>query len=435
MARTVRNPKIDTRNVRLKLPPRREPYWCGISRGAYIGYRRGAGASGTWIARTRIDGRQHYEAIGAADDVRDANGLDVLSFAQAQELARKWFDRKGRELAGLSEPQAGPYTVADAIGDYLDARLRRGSKGVQQDRVTAAARILPLLGKIDVSRLTSRQISNWHNGLATAPKRIRSARTGAQITRALDEGDVDAVRRRRATANRILAILRAALTRAWQEHKVSTDEAWRRIRPFREANAPVIRYLTEDECLRLANACQGRFRDLVRGALVTGCRYGELCRVAAADFDQSSGTVTVKVSKSGKPRRIVLAYEGQRLFEQLTTGLAPTDLIFTKGSGKPWGPSHQQRPLTEASKAAKLDPPATFHILRHTYASSLAMRGVPLQVIAAQLGHADTRVTDHHYAHLSPSYLADTIRAALPGLNVVEPNNVTTFRQEKPRSK
>jgi integrase len=41
-----------------------------------------------------------------------------------------------------------------------------------------------------------------------------------------------------------------------------------------------------------------------------------------------------------------------------------------------------------------------FHILRHTHGSHLAMNGVPLGVIAAQLGHADTRMTEKHYAHL-----------------------------------
>ena len=38
------------------------------------------------------------------------------------------------------------------------------------------------------------------------------------------------------------------------------------------------------------------------------------------------------------------------------------------------------------------------------------MRGVPMGVIAAQLGHADTRMTERHYAHLSPNYVANTVR-------------------------
>lgn len=57
-------------------------------------------------------------------------------------------------------------------------------------------------------------------------------------------------------------------------------------------------------------------------------------------------------------------------------------------------------------------------MLRHTYASRLAMQRVPLQVIAEQLGHADTRITQKHYAHLSQSYVADVIRAASPALGI-----------------
>ncbi|MGB7045604.1 MAG: tyrosine-type recombinase/integrase, partial [Methylocella sp.] len=87
------------------------------------------------------------------------------------------------------------------------------------------------------------------------------------------------------------------------------------------------------------------------------------------------------------------------------------------------------RPLAEASEIAKLDPSATFHVLRHTYASSLAMKGIPMGVIAAQLGrHADTRMTEKHYAHLAPSYIADTVRVTLPGLGIIGETNVVDLQ-------
>jgi integrase len=44
------------------------------------------------------------------------------------------------------------------------------------------------------------------------------------------------------------------------------------------------------------------------------------------------------------------------------------------------------------------------------------MRAVPMAVIARQLGHADTRMTERHYAHLAPNYIADTVRANFPRL-------------------
>ena len=70
--------------------------------------------------------------------------------------------------------------------------------------------------------------------------------------------------------------------------------------------------------------------------------------------------------------------------------------------------------MREACGRANISPPVSFKALRTTYGSLLAGEGVPLQVIASALGHADTRITEKHYAHLMPSFVADTIRANLP---------------------
>jgi integrase len=59
------------------------------------------------------------------------------------------------------------------------------------------------------------------------------------------------------------------------------------------------------------------------------------------------------------------------------------------------------------------------------------MKGVGLGVIAAQLGHADTRMTERHYAHLAPSYVADTIRAHFPKLGIAGDINVATITPRK----
>ena len=49
-------------------------------------------------------------------------------------------------------------------------------------------------------------------------------------------------------------------------------------------------------------------------------------------------------------------------------------------------------------------------------------------VIAAQLGHTGTRITEKHYAHLAPNYIAETVRAALPPLGVVDDPTVVPLR-------
>ena len=74
--------------------------------------------------------------------------------------------------------------------------------------------------------------------------------------------------------------------------------------------------------------------------------------------------------------------------------------------------------MREACLRAKIKPEISFHVLRHTYGSALGMKGVPMGVMAEQLGQADPRMTEKHYAHLAPSYVADTIRAHFPVLGI-----------------
>lgn len=429
MSRTVRDTNLETRAARLRLTARRKPYWRVLETGLHLGYRRTKEGGGSWVARRFIgDGRYLETKIGTADDLQDADGVALRAFKQAQEAARDWWRIERRQALGHA-PDDGPYTVANALDAYFADRERRGSKGLAKDRAAANARILPELGKVDSAKLTTKRIRDWHTGLAAAPKLTRSARiVKVRKVTAIDAKDADAVRARRATANRTLTVLKAALNHAFHESRIASDEAWRKVKPFREADAPVVHFLSENECRRIVNACDGAFRDLVHAALLTGCRYGELTRMRASDFNAEAGTITVQVSKAGKPRHVALADEGRALFEALTNGRAPQDLVFRRADGAAWGASHQQRPLEEASQAARLSPSATFHILRHTYASALAMKGVPMGVIAAQLGHSDTRMTEKHYAHFAPSYVADTIRAALPGLGIVDETNVIALQ-------
>jgi integrase len=422
MARTVRDTNLEKSAARARLAPRGKPYWRVLESGLHLGYRRTKSAGGSWTARRFLgEGKYAERGLGLADDLQEADGATVLTFSDAQGKARVWWKAAERAELGLA-PVDGPYTVRKALDTYFADRERRGSKGLAKDRAAARARILPALGDVELAKLTTKRIRDWHTGLATAPKLVRSSRIvkKAQKRRAVDAKDADAVRARRATANRTLTVLKAALNHAFHDGRMVTDEAWRKVKPFREADAPVVHFLSEDECRRMVIACDGAFRSLVRAALLSGCRYGELTRMRARDFNAEVGTITVRESKSGKPRHVALTDEGQSLFAELTAGHPGREPIFIRDDGKAWGPSHQQRPLDAASARAKIEPAATFHILRHTYASALAMRGVPMGVIAAQLGHSDTRMTEKHYAHLSPNYVAETVRAALPALGILD---------------
>jgi integrase len=418
MARTVRNAKLDTRSARARLTAKKSGYWVPITRGFALGYRKGPKGS-AWLARLIDSEHRHETTLGPADDALDADGERILDYAQAQAKARNW-------LASLhAEDKAQPYTINRCLDDYITDYKRRGGKALDRLEITADAFIRSQLGAHEVGALTAAMIRRWHLALAEAPARLRTRKTAQQQkVRNIDLEDVNAVRQRRASANRIFGVLKAALNLAFREGHAASDEAWRRVKPFREASAPKIRYLTHAEAQRLVNACEPGFRPLVQCALLTGCRYGEIVDFRAGDFDHGAGTVSVRASKSGRPRHVVLTDDGVALFDRHVAGKPGTALIFTRSGGVRWGKSHQHRPLREACRHAGIDPPASFHILRHTYATHLLQAGAPLPVIAANLGHADTRMTERHYAHLVPSHVAQVIRATMPKLGLVEPSPV-----------
>lgn len=432
MPRSARKTSLETRTARARLPSRRAPYFVKIAKGLRLGYYCGS-AAGTWIGR-RYRGGSVYDttALGLADDLTDADGIKVFDFWQAQTAARRWAEQQ--RLIDEGMVRGGPYTVANAVDDYLAAiRAEKGPSAERNARYVFNASILPEFGPVLVEKLTTDRLVRWRNSLATRPKRVRSKRTADRPAAREVPNDDDARRKRKATANCIVTMLKAALNRAFQAGRVASDQAWRRVKPFAKVDEAVVRYLTGDEVRRLVHCCHEDFGRLVHAALLTGCRYSELTRLTASGFNPDSGTLAIRLSK-GKVRHVTLTDEGTLCFLTWTRNRLPTDRVFLRNDGAVWGPSHQQRLLERASKAAAIAPPVTFHILRHTHASHLAMRGVPMAVIAKQLGHADTRMTEKHYAHLAPNYVADTIRANFPNLGITETNNIVPLSSPDTRS-
>lgn len=423
MARTPRDVRLESRTARLKLPAGRY-HWRVLAPGLALGYRRGRvqDTIGVWSVRWLVSGRpnlkhEYQNLAGRPDDFTEADGQDVLTYHQAVAEAHRFYqDWRRQQQAG----PAGPLTVADVMADYL-AWFASHRKALAHTRAVIESHVLPTLGDRPVAELSAAELRRWHESLASLPARIRTKEGQPQQTRERDS------RAAKSTANRILTVLKAALNRAYHDGRASSNDAWVRVKPFRGVESSRIRFLSEAEATRLVNACTADFRPLVVAALLTGCRYGELTRLTVADFDADAGTIHITESKSGRPRHVPLTDEGIRFFQQQALGKA--DRLFLREDGQPWGDSHQQRPLVAACEVAGIRPAVSFHTLRHTYASRLAGRGVPLQVIAEVLGHADSRVAEKHYAHLQPSFVADSVRAALPNLGLK--NNLAVLDRKR----
>src|SRR5262249_47329802 len=112
---------------------------------------------------------------------------------------------------------------------------------------------------------------------------------------------------------------------------------------------------------------------------------------------------------------------------ELMVGRARDEAVFLNARGKAWGKSHEVRPMKEACQLAKIQPAVGFHELRHTYASLLAQSGADLLTISKLLGHADTRITSRHYAHLCDRTLATAVIAHLPGFGHASRRSLSTL--------
>jgi integrase len=423
MARTVKDAKLGTREARSKLAHNNgKPHYRLIEPGLHLGYRKPRGrrgkpaVAGKWVARHYV-GAQAYivETIATADDTANADGVKTLNFAQAQAKAREHMVKRARDAN-----DSGPLTVKAAIEAYLAVDRKSNADA----RCRAEALILPTLGDILVESLTPDILRHWHASHAKTPPRVRTKAGHAQQHR--EVGSEDDRRRRKVSSNRTLAMLRAALNQAFRDGKTGSDAAWRKVRPFKDVNRARVRYLSIAEAQRLINASKPDFRALVQAALATGCRYGELCALRVADFNPDAGTLTIVSSKSGKPRHVVLTDEGTALFRRLCAGRGGGETVLLKDDRTLWGRAHQDARMRIACERARINPAANFHALRHTWASLSVMAGMPLMVVAKNLGHRDTRMVELHYGHLAPSYVADAVRTHAPRFGFA-PDNIATL--------
>jgi integrase len=301
-------------------------------------------------------------------------------------------------------------TVRQAMARYIDYK-RAGGQPVNDVFSRSAVHILPALGERVVAELTAEQLRRWLATMAAAPaqSRPKAGKPQFKLAAATDE----TVRARRASANRVLTMLKAALNHAFDEGHVANRDAWgRKLKPFYNVEMARIHCLDVRQAQWLVNAADEDFRPLVRAALETGCRYGELVRLEVADFNLDAGTLTIRKAKAGKPRHVVLTPEGADFFRQHCAGRARGELMFHHDDGAPWRTSEQGRPMRATCARAQIVPAVSFHALRHTWASLAVMAGVPLLVVGRNLGHADTRMVERHYGHLAPSYVTEAIHAA-----------------------
>ena len=195
------------------------------------------------------------------------------------------------------------------------------------------------------------------------------------------------------------------------------------------APPPAFDFLTFDEATRLVDAAGGIWRTMILVAMRTGLRHGELLALRWQDVDLVAGRLMVRQAlsakridtpKNGRSREVPLSDEtiGALKAHRHLRG----EFVFCVEGGQHLTHDACKWPLWAACKRAGLRL-VGWHMLRHTFASHLVMRGAPLKAVQELLGHSDITMT-MRYAHLS----ADARRDAVQLLDLHNHGNLTATR-------
>jgi integrase len=369
---------LSTKSSRARLAQRREPYWTQLGRGAYLGFRAGAG---TWIARYRdLDGKQHYQSLGEHEE-----------FTVAKEQAERWLSQvtKGAHRA----PSRG--TVRDALSGYVRHLRSIGRRGTAWDvgqRFRLTVGRMSEFGRVRLEDARREDFETWRNDL----RKGRQPRSVNRQVRAVVAGLNYAVKDGGHVGNR----------EAWKLTHLVDDG---------EESTPV--FLTDQQRDRLIAAASPAVAALLTGFSHTGARPSELAKATAADFDAKGGTVTLSHRKGRgakfRSRATQLDNEGLKFFKAQSRGKLPKAPLIANESGGHFTDQEWCRgielAIIAANKTAKkpaqrIPAGASAYSFRHTRISELLqVYGVDPLTTAQQTGTSVTMIEKYYFKFISSS--------------------------------
>ena len=293
-----------------------------------------------------------------------------------------------------NRPQRRVFTLAELIDAFM-ANYAGHDRGIG----TPLSFWHAAFGARDAAEISADDVADTLAELAFSRRRTYPSRDKAGVQRFKDRGHAA---RAPATVNRYLTSLGGVYR--WARRRRLLPRGF--VSPTRGIErAPVnnarVRYLDEAERARLLAVCPSgawsRLYLLVLMAITTGARRGELLALTWRDLDLERRQASVRTSKDGEPRVLVLVAPLLAEIECIRSR-RPEDFVFAsdKRSGRAMG---IERAFRDACAAARIED-FRFHDLRHTCASHLAQNGAALLEIAETLGHKQLAMVKR-YAHLS----------------------------------
>ena len=322
-----------------------------------------------WWYSVKLEGQKRIYESTQTHDRRLAQQIYIAKRSQYQKF------QYGFELKKVK--------LGELITDYLELYSKH-SKITYQDDVERLGRIQKFFGDVYLTDITPARLEEY---------RIKR----------LSEGIA------KSTTNREMGILKHTFNKGIEWGKCENNPV-RKIKFYSEKENARMRYLDQQEKVKLLNECPLPTKRFVFFALNTGMRQGEILNLKWKDIDYKTNLIKINHSKSGNPRYVPMNSE---LLEMLKSMPSISEYIFGSASGKPkWG--LYRNFFERAVKKAEIKD-FCFHSCRHTFASDLVMKGVDLKTVSELLGHSTMRMTER-YSHLSPAHKLVAVEMLPKGL-------------------
>jgi integrase len=390
----MRSSKLETRSARLRLARRKKPYSAPIARGVHLLYRRNKTA-GPFIVRVCRDGEDWTEPLGIADDYDDADGKNVLTYWQAQDLARERA-RVGRPTSDLS--------VKARLELYMADLIRRGRDTTNASRVLFHLTGTKLANKLVTASSLSDDLSEFRDRLAA--KGLKPA-----------------------TIDRINRAFKAALNLAAENDERITRRPWRTaLKALGGEEAGARNVILDDADQRTLRGAAYRDSDEF-GLLIdvldeTGARPSQAVRLTTEDvqanlIDRRTGKrqprLMMPVSHKGSGRK-----ETRSIPVPITPELADrlkgrAGVLLKRPDGRPWSETNLASYFAGVMKGATFNNPfkVTMYALRHTSIARQLLANVPVRVVAA-LHDTSVVMIERNYSKYIADHADELVRAALP---------------------
>jgi integrase/recombinase XerD len=227
---------------------------------------------------------------------------------------------------------------------------------------------------------------------------------------------------RKAKPEDSLKALISATTKLWRKHHLTYDQARYVSKEARKAlgigrvktRRRVVERLSRDEERRLIQHAYGSRSGhglLIKTLFQTGARVSEFAGIKVEHFFFDELMILIDKGKGGKSRYVPILSE---LAQELRTHLGGrgTGYLFETNRLLPYSPRRIQQIVKATAEGAKIKKRVYPHLLRHSVATTLLERGMPIDQIQKFLGHSKLETTQV-YAESTTEMVKESYRRAL----------------------